>query len=346
MFLENTASKMSNNTSNSSSSDEFERNSERFKKYQLVPMSIIFGIGLLANSMVIFNGIRRRKVIKHFSNYFVLSMAIADWCVMFFTVPAMFVEYLVGFKSMSDYVCSYILTIRETFQGAAMFSISTLAILRVRQVITNPLRQFSKRTCRLLVVAIWLISFLICTSPFYSVYEIDEHGFCDPNYASTIRAKIHLTFITCILISPMLVATISYGTVIMKVTNFLGSDPDSERITKRNRSVAMLLIVLILSCWISYTPLGVYLLFDVYSASQVNVDPLIWQIVTILYFGGSAVNPILVLLTMPKDYKGFDIECRRQRRVGVEDPNAVQKEILKASIPLHAQIVTQEVPPI
>ncbi len=329
---------MSSNTSNSSSVSQFEVLSENFKKYQLVPLSIIFGIGLLANTMVIVNGIRRRQVIKHYSNYFVLSMAFADWSVVFFTIPMIFVEYLVAFRWMSNYICTYILTIRETFQGAAIFSISTLAILRVRQVMTNPLRQFSKRTCRLLVAAIWIISFLVCTSPFYHVYEIsDETGTCEPNYGSSLRLKIHLTFVTCILILPMLVATISYGTVIVKVSNFLGTDPDSERVTKRNRGIAILLIMLILSCWISYTPLGVYLLVNVHF--DITIDGLVWQVVTILYLGGSALNPILVLLSMPKDYR-FNIECRRQRRVGAEQLNVDQKQILKSSIPLKDQNMT------
>jgi hypothetical protein len=135
----------------------------------------------------------------------------------------------------------------------------------------------------------------------------------------------------------MLVATISYGTVIVKVSNFLGTDPDSERVTKRNRGIAILLIMLILSCWISYTPLGVYLLVNVHF--DITIDGLVWQVVTILYLGGSALNPILVLLTMPKDYR-LNIECRRQRRVGAEQLNVDQKQVLKSSIPLKHQNMT------
>ena len=343
LFLEENV-KMSNNSSNVSSptKSDFEALSEHFRNHQVLPLSIIFAVGLLANSMVLFNGIRRRKMIKHFSNYFVLSMVCADLSTVVFAIPLMFVEYLVGFKWMSDFVCTYFLTIRETFQGAAIFSITTLAILRVRQVMTNPYRQFSKRTCRILVAGIWIISFLFCTVPFYHVYDIEDSGVCDPDYASHLRMKIHLTFITCILISPMLVATISYGTVIVKVTNILGSDHESERLTNRNRSIAMLLILLILSCWISYTPLAVYLLVDAYG--NIDPDPEIWEVVTILYIGGSAINPVLVLLTMPKDYR-FNISCRRrQRRVAALEPvmNPMQKEIIRSSIPLQDNNVIRQ----
>ena len=334
--------KMSNNSSNTTPAttmSEFDLLSQHFKDHQVLPLSIIFAVGFLANTMVLFNGIRRRKIIKHFSNYFVLSMACADFCTVVLAIPLMFVEYLVGFKWMFDFVCTYFLTIRETFQGAAIFSITTLAILRVRQVMTNPYRQFSKRTCRILVAGIWILSFLFCTVPFYHVYDIKDSGVCDPDYASHLRMKIHLTFITCILISPMLVATISYGTVIVKVTNILGSDPESERLTKRNRSIAMLLIMLILSCWICYTPLAVYLLIDAYG--NIDPDPEIWEVVTILYIGGSALNPVLVLLTMPKDYR-FNITCRRRRRVVAAEPDMVPKEIVKSSIPLQDHNVIRQ----
>lgn len=334
-----------NYTSNDTETDEFEAISWRFKKEQMIPLSVVMFVGFFANSMVIINGIRRRKMIKYFINYFVLSMALADWCVTCFTIPVMFVEYLVGLKWMHQNICSYVLPIRETFQGAAIFSVSTLAVLRVRQVLKNPLKQFSKMTCRLLVAAIWIISFLVGTGPLLGVYKINEHGICDPKYSNPLSAKIHLTIITCILIAPMLIATVSYGTVIVKVSNFLGSDPEFERTASRNRSIALLLIMLILSCWISYTPLGVFLLIDIHG--EVDFDNttvyLTWQIISILFLAGSALNPILVLLTMPNEYR-CSVECRRQR-VGVHEPNAVAKQILKSTFVLREPniVVTEEV---
>ena len=281
----------------------------------------------MANSMVIFNGIRRRKIIKHYSNYFVLSMAFADFSVIFFTIPLMYVEYLVGFKWMSVYICQYVFQIREAFQGAAIFSISTLAILRLRQVFKHPLQQFSRRTCTLLVVAIWIVSFLVCSVPLMDVYTILPSGTCDPVWPKT-RGKIHMSFICAIVISPMVIATIAYGIVIFKISNTLFSDSDSERQVKRNRSITVLLVMLIGSCWISYTPLSIYILLKLYT--NVNVAVPTWHIVALLYIGGSALNPVLVLLTMPKDYR-FNVECKRKQRVGVCCPKEPEKADLQST---------------
>ena len=327
---------MSNKSTNTSSNDEFEQLKEEFKDL-ILPYSIIFGIGLLANSIVIFNGIRRRKTIKHFSNYFVLSMGFADLSVLLFSIPVMFVERLVGFKWLCNFLCSYLITIRETFQGASIFSVTTLAILRVRQVTTDPFRQFSKRACRILVAGIWILSFLVCTVPFYDVYKINDIGMCDPLYGNKLRMKIHLTVLNSILITPMVVTTISYAIVIVKVSNVLEFAPDSERRMRRNRSITTLLTLLIISCWISYIPLAVCLLVDVYS--DIQPDNVTMEIVITLFVGGSALNPTLVLLTVPKDYR-FNIECKRERRVGVEEPNAMQKEIVKSSFALQDQNVS------
>ena len=324
---------MYSNTSNNSEVDTFEETSKDFKKYKVLPMSIIFGIGFLANSMVLFNGIRRRKMIKHFSNYFVLSMTVADWSVLVFTVPMMFVEYLVGLKWMPNFVCTYILTVRETFQGAAIFSITTLAVLRCRQVMTNPIRQFSNSACKKLVAGIWIISFLTCTLPLYNVYSINDIGICDPVYVSITNMRIHLTSIVCILLVPILVATVAYSAIIARVISFLGSDTDSDRAMKKNRSIAMLLVLLILSCWISYTPLAAYLMIKAYG-NDIQINEKVWDItVVILFIGGSALNPILVLLTMPKDYRS-KIKCRTPPRVGVQEQKVEQKESAKSSIPL------------
>lgn len=330
---------MSNNTTGRS--DEFAALREGFRRDQLVAFCLIFVIGLVANSMVLFNGIRRRKSIKHFSNYFVLSMAFADLGVIVFTIPLLFVEYLLGFKGMSTSICTYVFTTRETFQGASIFSVVTLAILRVRQVMTHPFKQFSKKTSKILVAAIWIISALIFTISLYDgIYNITETGVCDPDWPSDLRLKIHITIISCIFISPLVVATVSYGFIILKVTNLnIGSDPESERLTKRNRSIAMLMIVLILSCWITYTPLIIFLFVGIHS--DIDQDPQIWRIVSVLFIGGSALNPVLVLLTMPRDYR-FNIECKRQRRVGVDEPNAGQNEIVKSTIRLQERNVVPQ----
>lgn len=306
---------MDNNLTFNNSGDDFtELIKEHFKKTQLVPFCVIMVVGIFTNAMVIVNGIQRRNTIKHYSNYFVLSMAFADFGVVSMQVPYAIFEFTLGTPNLDQFTCKYIIQIRETFQGATIFSVSLLALLRARQVMSYPNEQASRRTCAILVAAIWLISYLINTLPLYFIYKVFPGGYCEADWSSENFMKVYITLIHCLLLSPLLIASVSYTYVIMKIKKTLRLNPN-EAWRKRNRSITFLLFALILSSWITYLPLAVYLILEIYT--DVYFYGLYgWSIVSILYHGGSALNPVLVLVTMPFEYRSY-VKCKREIRIDV-----------------------------
>ena len=283
---------------------------EHFRKTQLVPFCIVMVVGILANTMVIVNGIRRRSTISHCNNYFVLSMALADLGVVVFQVPVAIFEYTFGIPNITHFVCKYIFTIRETFQGAAIFSVSFLAFVRVRKVMSYPNKSISKCTCIILIAGIWVMSFLLCSLPLFFVYKVLPDGQCSANWSNNTFKRVLLCLIAFLILLPMIPATISYGYIILKMRNAFASAPNSD-IRRRNRNVTMLLISLILSSWISYVPMAVFI---VVALDTNDVDFYVWSIASILYISGSALNPLLVLINMPREYC-CHVQCRRVPRI-------------------------------
>ena len=310
----------SNLTFNNTEEDFIEVIKEHFKNTQLVPFCIIMVVGILTNTMVIVNGIIRRNTIRHYSNYFVLSMAFADLGVVTMQVPYAIFEFTLGTPNLDQFTCKYVIQIRETFQGAAIFSLSLLALVRARQVMSYPNEQVSRRTCIILIAGIWLISYLINTVPLYFIYKVFSGGYCEADWSSETFMKAYITVIQCLLLSPMIIASTSYTYVIIRIRKTFRSNPN-EAWRKRNRDITVLLFSLILSCWISYVPLAVYLMLEVFT--DVDFYGLYgWSIVSIFYHGGSALNPVLVLVTMPFEYR-CHVKCKRQTRIDVphELPN-------------------------
>jgi hypothetical protein len=284
---------------------------EHFRKTQLVPYCIIMVIGILANTTVIVNGIRRRSTIRHYSNYFVLSMAFADLGVVVYQVPIAIVEYTFGLPNMTQFTCKYVLPTRETFQGAAIFSVSVLAFIRARQVMSYPNKKISRCTCIILIVGIWLVSYVSCSLPLYFVYKVSPSGQCDAYWTNDTLKNVLLLFIAWLMVLPMIISTISYGYIIVKIRNTFTSFPNlNDSLRRRNRNVKMLLICLMLSCWISYVPMAVFIIFELYT----DVNFYVWSIASILYVNGSALNPVLVLLNMSREYC-CQLRCWRVPRV-------------------------------
>ncbi len=297
---------------NNSKSEDRISVEEHFKKTQLVPYCIIIVVGILANTMVIVNGIRRRNTIKHYINYFVLSIAFADSGVVVMQVPIAIFEYTLGIPNISQFTCKYVIQTRETFQGAAIFSVSLLAFVRVRQVMSYPNKEVSRRACIILIAGIWLMSYLSCTLPLYFIYEVWPDGHCDAYWSNQTLRRAYSTFIFCIILSPMIIATTAYTYVIIKIRDTFSSIPN-EGLRRRNRNVTVLLISLILSCWITYVPLAVFIMLQVYTDADF-FGFYGWSITAILYASGSALNPVLVLVAMPCVYR-CHVNCARRTRV-------------------------------
>ena len=284
-----------------------------FRNVELVPFCIIIIIGFLANLTVILNGTRKGVRSKHYSNYFIINLAIADLGVVMMAIPINIVEYTSGLN-VSQFTCAFIIPIRETFQAAALQSVAVLALARLKQVVSDSHVAFTKRHSLAIIVAIWLNSYLLISLPFGFVYELFPDGTCDPVWSSAVVQKVHLTLTSAMLCLPIIVATISYITIMKKLKNVRPTTKEGKSTTGKSRNLTILLTLLIITCWISSLPLAVYTLLLVYEV--VDIPIVWWSVTTVLFYSSSAINPILVLM-MKKNYRFLLPKlAARKRRIG------------------------------
>ena len=272
---------------------------ENFKKTELVPCCIIIVIGFLANLTVLLSGTRKGVRSKHYSNYFILTLAFADLGVVMMAIPINIVEYTSGLN-VSQFTCAFIIPIRETFQCAALQSVAVLALARLKHITSHSNRPITNRLSLIIVTAIWLNSYLLISLPFGFVYKIHPDGMCNPEWSNLIVKKVHITLTTTMLYLPMVIATISYVTIIKKLQNLRQPTSEPERVTRKSRNLSILLTMLMITCWISSFPLGVLTMLNLYDFVDI---PLTWlSACSVLFYSSSAINPVLVLL-MKRDYR-------------------------------------------
>lgn len=287
---------------------------ENFRKIEYVPYCFIIVVGTLANLTILCNGARKLNQLKHSSNYFVLSLAMADLGVVLFSLPINIVEYTTGLN-ISQFTCAFVIPIRETFHCATMQSIAILALVRVKQIVKYPHVSISKRSCLMMVAVIWLNSYLLISLPFGFIFKIfPKLGTCEPVYTNRTIQRVHLTFTSAMLLLPMVVATVSYSTIIRKLKNTLNvSSSEEERTSRKSRNLSILLCLLITVSWISFVPLAIFTLCTIYEVIDATRYLVTFSFIGICYYSSSAINPILVLI-LTREYR-FTLP-RRKNRVG------------------------------
>ena len=310
--------------STTTQTDDVELIKQRFLNVDLVPLCVIFVIGFLGNLVVIFRGTKRRVLSKHYSNYFILSIAVADLGVVLMAIPINIVEYTAGLD-ISQFTCAFILPIRETFQCAALQSVGMLGVARLRNITKEPHIPISKRTSLIIIAVIWLNSYLLVSLPQAFVYKVTASATCDPEWSSELIKKVHITCSSVALYLPIMVATISYVSILKKTKNLWRPNSNADATARKSRNLSILLVLLMATCWISAMPLAVYMLLITYEV--VDIPLLWWSVIGILYYSSSAINPLLVLI-MNRDYR-FQLPRRMQRKCRVGNVRSQREMVIR-----------------
>lgn len=266
-----------------------------FRKYQLIPISIITAVGFVANAMVIFCFLKKSFHKKTGSDPFILSLAVSDFGVICYYVPIHMVEFTVGLN-VSHWTCKYIIPVRETFIIMSIVAIAELGMVRFFCFFSS--RVLSKRVTCLIIGSTWLFAYLAISLPISFVIKRTRAMTCDHFWENEESQKTHIGLVNLIQFIPLLVTTFCYGSIIQKVRSL--KREHSDRISSELTQSNFLMILLIITAWLSLAP---FLLYSLLSQLEVQMNILlVWSTVAVLLISGSAINPVLILL-MHKDYR-------------------------------------------
>ena len=272
-----------------------------FRKYQLIPLSIILVVGLLANAMVIYAGVKKSIREKYSTNIFILNLAVADLGVLLYFIPIHITEYTVGLD-VSDWTCKYIIPIRETFLIVSIFSVAVLGMARFLQIHASYV--FSKRVTYLIIGATWLVAYLAISMPLSFVIRHTPAMTCDHFWNDEKMERVHIGILNTIQFIPLLITTVCYLSIIRKVRNLNCEYNDSRNEPANNsRERSTLMLTLIIAAWWSLAPFLVYSLLVILKVTvEFTLKLKLWCAVAVFLTSSSAINPVLVLL-MNRNYR-------------------------------------------
>jgi len=162
---------------------------------------ILSGLGLLGNGFVIYF-IAVKKRLHSSTNAFIVSLAVADFCVGFFTIPFSYVR-----KDFSGYHSSRILASSHYFFFYS--SACNLCVVTADRfvAVALPLRYVTLITWRRVsrfILSAWVVPFVVCLLPFTWIFSSspETRNICDKFFIAFLLT--FLEFLPCVV---MVVAT-------------------------------------------------------------------------------------------------------------------------------------------
>lgn len=189
-----------------------------FTAFQITLWSTIAFLGVVGNilvCLVILGRLRKTRM-----NYYLLSLAIADLGVLIGLYPMSVVKYISPHRwVLGRVVCSYVMPTEEIFFGASVWSITVIAVERYINI-AGPRRyrfgQTSHLRTRLMIVGVWLLSFLVSSVPLYPI--MNDKPICAPIWPTPVMSYTYLTSLIVVwYILPLAVIAFTYVKIRQRV---------------------------------------------------------------------------------------------------------------------------------
>ncbi|XP_071773843.1 adenosine A2c receptor [Centroberyx gerrardi] len=264
------------------------------------------------------------KKLRTVTNYFLVSLAVADICVGALAIPCAILTDM-GVPRHNLYLCLLMLSVLIMLTQSSIFSLLAVAVERY-VAIFMPFRYQALMTPRnavLVIVGTWVLAFLIGLVPLMGWHKTPpDSGYCFFVFVVDMTYMVYFNFFACVL-APLVVMFLIYAQIFATVKRQVrriaaehGSGGEGQAraaaCMRREMKTAMslfLVLFLFTVCWIPLHIINCFLLLCPHC--PVPLELLLTAI--ILSHANSAVNPFLYAYTMTAfrdTFKSIFLCCR------------------------------------
>ncbi|XP_032394331.1 somatostatin receptor type 5 isoform X3 [Etheostoma spectabile] len=267
-----------------------------FSVVTAVVYTIVFIVGLLGNTLVIYVVVRYTKM-KTVTNMYILNLALADELYIL-GIPFLGTNSVLSYWPYGDFFCKVCMTADAMSQFSSTFCLTVMSIDRYLAVV-HPIRSAKWRRPQAAKVfngMVWVVSLLIVLP--VTIYSRVQEDFntCNITWPAP-RELWSIVFIlyTSILgfFGPLVVICLCYLLIVIKVRSAsmrvgLTKRRKSER--KVTRMVVIIVLVFVL-CWLPFFITNIVNLIHIIPENNTTAD--VYFFLVILTYVNSCANPIL-----------------------------------------------------
>ncbi|XP_045613254.1 neuropeptide CCHamide-1 receptor [Procambarus clarkii] len=304
--------------------------SQRPETY-IVPLvfAVIFIVGVIGNGALIVIFVRNKNL-RNVPNTYIISLALGDLLVLFFTVPFVSTIYTIESWPYGTFECKFSEFVRDISVGVTVFTLTALAADRYLAIV-SPVRKAVGAARGVTVraaVSIWLVAVLLATPAavlsHVRVFEVSEKksiSVCFPfpeHFPNWYEQATILTKALIYYLLPLIVIATFY--LLMARHLFASNVPGESHVFHRQirtrRKVAKVVLCFVLIFAVCFLPTHVFLLwfyFDPQASVKYNE---FWNALRIVGFCfsfiNSCINPIALYCisgTFRKQYNRYLFCC-------------------------------------
>mgnify|MGYP001794861380 CR=1 FL=1 len=255
--------------------------------YVFIAVMAIFGNALVTGSFI------RHRRLRTFTNYFVVSLSVADMLVGLISVPMWMLNLL---YSVGDQVFQNIFRSMDIFAGVA--SILHLMVISLERyyAVAFPVRHrnTNANTYIILLVLVWVVPALVAATTKYSIENLGK------------KENILFLFVVFFMF-PLLLILFTYAGIWVAARKRI-QPMLTSRSKKSDMRIAVTIALVVGFFIIAWLPFFVVQLVVVYCGPRScpqAFDPRLLLFLKFMHYSNSAVNPVIYAVKIPEFRRAF-----------------------------------------
>ncbi|XP_008921673.2 kappa-type opioid receptor isoform X1 [Manacus vitellinus] len=263
--------------------------------------SVVFVVGLVGNSLVMFVIVRYTKM-KTATNIYIFNLAMADALVTT-TMPFQSTEYLMNSWPFGDVLCKIVISIDYYNMFTSIFTLTMMSVDRYIAV-CHPVKALDFRTplkAKIINICIWLLSSSVGISAIVlggtKIREDTASTECSLQFPDKDYVWWDLFMKICVFVFafviPVLIIIVCYTLMILRLKSvrLLSGSREKDRNLRRITRLVLVVVAVFIICW---TPIHIFVLVEALgdvSHSTAAISSYYFCIA--LGYTNSSLNPIL-----------------------------------------------------